>query len=153
VLRAHADLLGFKPGRRQPRVLSEDARASLMAQARDEQDYSQRKRAANAVDFGDMLELPLLLFQQHPEVAALWRARYRAVFLDEAQDLSERQLALVLALAQDAETFVAAGDPCQAIYGFAGSLGGEAIERLRAALPDAEVEYLSLIHISEPTRH
>jgi len=142
VLRAHADLLGFKPGRRQPRVLGEDARASLMAQARDEQDYARRKRAANAVDFGDMVELPLLLFQQHPDVAALWRARYRAVFLDEAQDLSERQLALVLALSQDAETFVAAGDPCQAIYGFAGSLGGEAIERLRAAFPGAEVEYL-----------
>jgi len=143
LLRAHGDLLGFRVGRRQPRVLSESAREALWEKAEgDRQRFQELKRAHNVVDFDDMLALPLEMLSLPDERVQLWRARWAALFVDEAQDLSLPQLDLILAIVPHVPRVVVAGDPCQAIYGFAGALGSEAIERLRAALPDAQVRYL-----------
>ena len=61
--------------------------------------YETRCREANAFDFTDLLAAPLALFHQDPAVRAGLRTRFRALLVDEAQDLCGLQHALVEALA------------------------------------------------------
>lgn len=65
------------------------------------------------IDFDDMLYMPLLY-------GATFR-RYDVIFVDEAQDLSEIQHALLEAMLSINGRLIAVGDPHQAIYGFRGA--------------------------------
>ena len=66
------------------------------------------------IDYTDMLYLPFT-----------WNLRasktYSFLFIDECQDLSKSQLAVVLKYGQKDGRILAVGDPCQSIYGFAGA--------------------------------
>jgi DNA helicase-2/ATP-dependent DNA helicase PcrA len=83
--------------------------------------YEARCREANAFDFLDLLVEPLALFAREPAVRAALRARFRAVLVDEAQDLCALQHALVEALAAPDGALTLAGDDDQAIYGWRGA--------------------------------
>jgi DNA helicase-2/ATP-dependent DNA helicase PcrA len=83
--------------------------------------YETRCREANAFDFLDLLVEPLALFARVPAVRAALRARFRAVLVDEAQDLCALQHALVEALAAPDGALTLAGDDDQAIYGWRGA--------------------------------
>jgi DNA helicase II / ATP-dependent DNA helicase PcrA len=82
--------------------------------------YEARCREANALDFTDLLALPLRLFNRDPVVGERLRRRFRAVLVDEAQDLCALQHALVEALAAPDGAVTFAGDDDQAIYGWRG---------------------------------
>ncbi len=82
--------------------------------------YESRCREANAFDFADLLAAPLALFQLDPAVREGLRARFRALLVDEAQDLCGLQHALVEALAAPDGAVTLAGDDDQAIYGWRG---------------------------------
>jgi ATP-dependent DNA helicase UvrD/PcrA len=82
--------------------------------------YETRCREANAFDFADLLAAPLALFHQDPAVREGLRTRFRAVVVDEAQDLCGLQHALVEALAAPDGAVTLAGDDDQAIYGWRG---------------------------------
>jgi DNA helicase-2/ATP-dependent DNA helicase PcrA len=82
--------------------------------------YEARCREANAFDFTDLLVSPLTLFDQDPAVLAGLRTRFRALLVDEAQDLCALQHALVEALAAPDGAVTFAGDDDQAIYGWRG---------------------------------
>ena len=83
--------------------------------------YAERKRAARVVDYADMLALAHELLK-HAEVAEALAARFDVVLVDEFQDVSPLQLAIVTRLASLARLHAAwVGDPKQAIYGFQGS--------------------------------
>jgi DNA helicase-2/ATP-dependent DNA helicase PcrA len=82
--------------------------------------YETRCREANAFDFADLLAAPLALFERDPAIRERLRRRFRAVLVDEAQDLCALQHALVEALAAPDGAVTFAGDDDQAIYGWRG---------------------------------
>ncbi|WP_291884050.1 ATP-dependent DNA helicase [Cellulomonas sp.] len=87
-------------------------------------EYRQRKRAADAIDFGDQVALAARLARDVPEVGAGERDRYRVVLLDEYQDTSYAQLTLLGSLFGDGHPVTAVGDPHQSIYGWRGASAG-----------------------------
>jgi DNA helicase II / ATP-dependent DNA helicase PcrA len=86
--------------------------------------YVERKRAMEAIDFGDQVSLAARLAVEVPEVAVAERARYAVVLLDEYQDTSYAQLTLLSALFGAGHPVVAVGDPHQSIYGWRGASAG-----------------------------
>ena len=83
-----------------------------------------RKRAADAIDFGDQVALAARLALDVPEVGAGERQRFRVVLLDEYQDTSYAQLTLLGALFGGGHPVTAVGDPNQSIYGWRGASAG-----------------------------
>ncbi|WP_432509389.1 ATP-dependent helicase [Kineococcus auxinigenes] len=97
------------------------ARRSIVPLLRE---YARRKRDAEQLDFGDQVQLAARLAREVPAVAATERAAHRVVLLDEYQDTSYAQLALLRALYGDAHPVTAVGDPHQSIYGWRGASAG-----------------------------
>ncbi|MGI5222947.1 DNA helicase PcrA [Nocardia sp. CA-290969] len=58
-------------------------------------EYQRRLRAANALDFDDLIGETVGLLQQHPEIAEYYRRRFRHVLVDEYQDTNHAQYVLV----------------------------------------------------------
>src|SRR5690606_39651287 len=65
--------------------------------------------------------LPVELLEKHPDIAALLRAHFRSVSVDEFQDIDEQQYRLVRLIAPKGSDLCVIGDPDQAIYGFRGA--------------------------------
>jgi DNA helicase-2/ATP-dependent DNA helicase PcrA len=76
---------------------------------------------ANAMDFDDLLLLPLTLFREHPERLAYWQRRFDHVLVDEFQDTNAAQYRLVKQLAATHQNLCVVGDDDQAIYGWRGA--------------------------------
>ncbi|WP_421734542.1 UvrD-helicase domain-containing protein [Cellulomonas sp.] len=87
-------------------------------------EYRTRKRASDAIDFGDQVALAARLALDVPEVGAGERQRFRVVLLDEYQDTSYAQLTLLGALFGAGHPVTAVGDPHQSIYGWRGASAG-----------------------------
>ncbi|MHC4946589.1 MAG: ATP-dependent helicase [Planctomycetota bacterium] len=83
--------------------------------------YCRKKREEGAVDFNDLILLPLKLFKEQPERLATYGEKYRHLFIDEYQDVNGLQVELIRLLGQGAESIMAIGDPDQSIYSFRGS--------------------------------
>lgn len=111
--------------------------------------YAATKQAARVVDFQDMLALAAGLLGDGEVATALGR-KLDLVVVDEFQDTSPMQLAVVSALARITRRSVWVGDRKQAIFGFQGSdpvLMGEAMLH---ALAGGEPEFLSASWRSRP---
>ncbi len=81
--------------------------------------YARQKDSWNQADYADLLEFQLQQFQ-----APTFVSPYAHVLVDEIQDLTPLQLAVVTALAgTEGRGFFAIGDPNQSIYGFRGAVG------------------------------
>ncbi|MFO1251245.1 MAG: UvrD-helicase domain-containing protein [Inhella sp.] len=93
-----------------------ERQAALIFQA-----YSERLAAFQAVDFDDLIGLPLKLLSTNAEVAARWQQRYRHVLIDEVQDTNAVQYALLKGLVGATGIFTAVGDDDQSIYGWRGA--------------------------------
>ena len=89
--------------------------------ARVYQRYQEILLQANAMDFDDLLMQAVLLFQDHPAVAAKYQERLLHVLVDEFQDTNYAQYVLVRALAAPQDNLFAVGDPDQSIYAFRGA--------------------------------
>ncbi len=86
------------------------------------QNYQEILRAQNAIDFDDLLLLAYGLLVNYPKTAALYRRSFFAVCVDEAQDLTNAQYQLLLALTNgEFNNVMMVGDPNQSIYHFNGS--------------------------------
>lgn len=83
--------------------------------------YESALKAANAVDFDDLILLPLRLFREVPEALAECQSRYRYVMVDEYQDTNGAQFELVRALAAEHRNLCVVGDDDQSIYGWRGA--------------------------------
>ncbi|MCU0500379.1 MAG: UvrD-helicase domain-containing protein [Anaerolineae bacterium] len=83
--------------------------------------YTTALRASNAVDFDDLIVLPIRLFEAHPDVLAAVQARYRWISVDEYQDVNQAQYHLLRLLTSGGANLCVIGDPDQAIYGFRGA--------------------------------
>jgi DNA helicase-2/ATP-dependent DNA helicase PcrA len=83
--------------------------------------YNERLRKAGAVDFDDLLQLPLDLFKARPEVLERVQRRYDHVLIDEFQDTNRPQYELALTLARPQDNLYVVGDDDQSIYGWRGA--------------------------------
>ncbi len=83
--------------------------------------YDSALRAANAVDFDDLLVLTLRLFEEHPDALEECRARYQYVMVDEYQDTNAAQFELMHLLAKEHRNVCVVGDDDQSIYGWRGA--------------------------------
>jgi len=101
--------------------------------------YRERKRATDALDFGDQVAIAARLARDVPEVGAGERARFRVVLLDEYQDTSYAQLVLLSALFGGGHPVTAVGDPHQSIYGWRGASAG-GLERFPTDFPDVAAD-------------
>jgi ATP-dependent DNA helicase Rep len=96
---------------------TDDETAAAIAYQR----YDETLRAYQAVDFDDLIALPVALLAGHPAVAEKWRARCAYLLVDEYQDTNPAQYQLLKLLAGDRAQFTAVGDDDQAIYGWRGA--------------------------------
>ncbi len=85
------------------------------------QEYNRSLKAYNAVDFDDLILLPVLLFQQHPAVLEKWQNKIRYLLVDEYQDTNITQYQLVKLIAGALGRFTVVGDDDQSIYAWRGA--------------------------------
>ena len=83
--------------------------------------YTRSLKAYNAVDFDDLILLPVLLLQQYPELLEKWQNRLRYLLVDEYQDTNVTQYQLVKLLAGNLGRFTVVGDDDQSIYAWRGA--------------------------------
>ncbi|GAA4625264.1 ATP-dependent helicase [Cellulomonas oligotrophica] len=118
--------------------------------------YRARKRAADSLDFGDQVAIAARIARDVPEVGAGERTRCRVVLLDEYQDTSYAQLALLSALFGGGHPVTAVGDPHQSIYGWRGaSAGGLARfpDTFPAVGPDGDRRRAEVVQLSTSWRN
>ena len=84
-------------------------------------EYERTLRAYQAVDFDDLISLPVRLFDEHPEVRERWQNKLRYLLVDEYQDTNRAQYTLLRHLAGVRAAFTAVGDDDQAIYAWRGA--------------------------------
>lgn len=77
-----------------------------------------RLKALNALDFDDLLLLPLRLFKAHPDVLAEYQQRFKYLHVDEYQDTNPTQYDLIRLLAGETGQLCVVGDVDQSIYSF-----------------------------------
>lgn len=104
------------------------ARALSMAQSPAEQTiaiiyqrYNQALRAYNAVDFDDLILIPVELFQTNAEVLGRWQRKIRYLLVDEYQDTNSSQYLLVQLIVGDRGALTVVGDDDQSIYAWRGA--------------------------------
>lgn len=83
--------------------------------------YQQTLKAYQAVDFDDLIKLPVELLEQHPETLNQWQMKLKYLLIDEYQDTNACQYKLVKMLTAFSKQFTAVGDDDQAIYGWRGA--------------------------------
>ena len=83
--------------------------------------YEERLSAFQAVDFDDLIGLPLKLLQNHEDVRHKWQAQMGHVLVDEYQDTNATQYEVLKYLVGDKARFTAVGDDDQSIYGWRGA--------------------------------
>nr|WP_299244246.1 DNA helicase Rep [uncultured Halomonas sp.] len=99
--------------------------------------YNRHLKAYNAVDFDDLILLPVVLLQSDPEALSRWRKRIHYMLVDEYQDTNVSQYLLVKLLMEERATFTVVGDDDQSIYAWRGARPenlvtlGEDFSRLR----------------------
>ncbi len=81
--------------------------------------YQEGLKLYNAVDFDDLIVLPIKLFKEHPEILERYKERFKYIMVDEFQDTSHQQYELMHLLAQNNVAVV--GDDDQSIYSWRGA--------------------------------
>jgi DNA helicase II / ATP-dependent DNA helicase PcrA len=84
-------------------------------------DYERRKQAQGLVDFEDLLELAVRLFEEDSAARETFRAQYRAFTVDEYQDVNLLQQALLDLWLGERDDLCVVGDDYQSIYSFTGA--------------------------------
>lgn len=102
------------------------------------QQYQTTLRAYNAVDFDDLITLPVRLFQEVPEVLAYWQQKFRHILVDEYQDSNSSQYLLLAALVGGRAHFTAVGDDDQSIYAWRGAKP-ENLQQLQRDYPQLNI--------------
>lgn len=96
-----------------------DAKASMVAKFYTR--YQRQLRAFNAVDFDDLIMLPVLMLRDNPAVRDAWQNQVHYLLVDEYQDTNESQYQMVNQLVKIRQAFTAVGDDDQSIYAWRGA--------------------------------
>ncbi|WP_058530077.1 UvrD-helicase domain-containing protein [Legionella londiniensis] len=83
--------------------------------------YQQALQAYNAVDFDDLIRLPVYLLRQFPDIREHWQNNIRHLLIDEYQDSNTSQYELVRLLVGHHARFTVVGDDDQSIYAWRGA--------------------------------
>jgi len=83
--------------------------------------YQARLTTFNAVDFDDLIRLPVQVLEHDAEIAAAWRERIGYLLVDECQDTNDAQYRLLKVLAGPRGDFTCVGDDDQSIYAWRGA--------------------------------
>ena len=103
-------------------VLAREADTPLFAEvAKIYPHYQQALNAYNAVDFDDLIRLPVWLLRQHGDVLERWQNKIRHLLIDEYQDANTCQYELVKLLVGQRAHFTVVGDDDQSIYAWRGA--------------------------------
>jgi ATP-dependent DNA helicase Rep len=100
--------------------------------------YEATLKAYQAVDFDDLIGLPVKLFSEHPDITDKWQNRLRYLLVDEYQDTNACQYQLLKLLTGVRAQFTAVGDDDQAIYGWRGA-DIDNLKKLPAEFPALKV--------------
>ncbi|MFA9499495.1 DNA helicase Rep [Mannheimia sp. E30BD] len=92
--------------------------------------YQNQLKAYNALDFDDLIMLPVLLFRQFPEAKERWQNKIRYLLVDEYQDTNTSQYELIKLIVGNEPNFTVVGDDDQSIYSWRGAKP-ENMQRLR----------------------
>ena len=84
-------------------------------------EYQRRLKAANALDFDDIIMKTVELFETSADVLRYWQEKFDYVMVDEYQDTNGAQYRLVSLLAQKSGNLCVVGDEDQSIYRFRGA--------------------------------
>jgi len=112
-------------------------------------EYERRKEAEGLIDFEDLLELTVRLFEERPDVGETFRAQYRAFTVDEYQDVNLLQQQLLEHWLGDGDDLCVVGDDYQSIYAFTGA-GPEHLLDVPRRYPQALVIRLEENYRSTP---
>ena len=83
--------------------------------------YQGRLQTFNAVDFDDLIRLPLQVLESDAEARLRWQAKLRYLLVDECQDTNGAQYRMIKALAGSRGLFTCVGDDDQSIYAWRGA--------------------------------
>lgn len=100
--------------------------------------YQRHLQAFNAVDFDDLIMLPVTLFQNNPEVLEKWQKRIRYLLVDEYQDTNSSQYFLVKLIIGKRGSLTVVGDDDQSIYSWRGARP-ENMHLLQEDYPDLKI--------------
>jgi len=111
--------------------------------------YEKKKKATNSVDFDDLLQKTLLMFQQHERIAEIYRRQFQFILVDEYQDTNKIQADVVDLLARDHLNLMVVGDDAQSIYSWRGANFQNILE-FPKRYPDAQVFKIEMNYRSVP---
>ena len=111
--------------------------------------YEQKKKATNSMDFDDLLQKTLSMFQQHERIAEIYRRQFQFILVDEYQDTNKIQADLVDLLARDHHNVMVVGDDAQSIYSWRGANFQNILE-FPKRYPDAQVFKIEMNYRSVP---
>ncbi|MCG9056025.1 UvrD-helicase domain-containing protein [Laribacter hongkongensis] len=100
--------------------------------------YQDTLLAYQAMDFDDLIRLPVMLFRRDAEALARWQGKLRYLLIDEYQDTNTCQYELVKLLSGVRGMFTAVGDDDQSIYAWRGA-NVENLAQLRQDFPRLHV--------------
>ncbi|MDX1755207.1 MAG: DNA helicase Rep [Marinobacter sp.] len=103
--------------------------------------YNEYLKAYNAVDFDDLILLPVQLFRSCPDILDKWRRKIRYMLVDEYQDTNVCQYELVKLLVAERAAFTVVGDDDQSIYAWRGARP-ENLAQLKDDFPSLKITKL-----------
>ncbi|HIF9537304.1 TPA: DNA helicase Rep [Photobacterium damselae] len=83
--------------------------------------YKRQMKAYNALDFDDLILMPVLLLRDNEEVRSRWQNKIRYLLVDEYQDTNTSQYIFVKLLVGERARFTVVGDDDQSIYSWRGA--------------------------------
>jgi DNA helicase-2/ATP-dependent DNA helicase PcrA len=112
-------------------------------------DYENHKRGARKLDFEDLLETAIRMYENDDGALERFRARYKAITVDEYQDVNLLQQTLLDRWLGDRDDVCVVGDDFQAIFGFTGA-SPQYLLGMRDRFPHATVVKLETNYRSTP---
>jgi len=100
--------------------------------------YDEFLRSCNAVDFDDLIRLPVRLLREDTPTRDKWRGRIRHLLVDEYQDTNMAQYELIKLLVDRFGAFTAVGDDDQSIYSWRGADASN-LDKLKNDYPNLRV--------------
>ena len=104
--------------------------------------YEKMRKLRGKLDFEDLLIEVLLELQKNTRIADSWKSRFSYILVDEFQDLSLIQYAILKALSEKGASLFVVGDEDQSIYGFRGA-SPDILFRFAGDFPDCERIFLA----------
>ncbi|HEV8617980.1 MAG TPA: UvrD-helicase domain-containing protein [Candidatus Udaeobacter sp.] len=111
--------------------------------------YEKKKKTTNSLDFDDLLEKTLSMFQEHESIAEFYRRQFQFILVDEYQDTNKIQADLIDLLAREHRNLMVVGDDAQSIYSWRGANFQNILE-FPKRYPDAQVFKIEMNYRSVP---